>query len=328
MKKILVLIFVMMLSNIAFSQKIVTNVPISASISGLVYDNNSNTYGASTQGPLIGQYYNYIHYVLCVIDLESQLGGLASTVTSGSVTLSLNQLYGYNGSDWTAGFITTDISNASPQTQIVAIRAMGGTTAGDELTSITLSFTMSKIVSNKLIIGVKRQDNANRQEVASCSGLFSGTVRESATLTISYNQGTGNIVAYKGSTYLTPAAPAQVKAYENDQITIGALTSSIPNYQMVYNETQAPLNKSEWWKKDASGFKFSTLNPASNTFALLKSEDGWKYEAQMKKLCNATFVSGGGTVYVDGNSYSSPRISPVVEQNSVYAFATNYQPMD
>lgn len=139
-----------MLSSIAFSQKTLTNVPISASISGLVYDNNSATYGTSSQGPLIGQYYNYIHYVLCVIDLESELGGLASTVTSGSVTLSLNRLPGYNGSDWTAGFIITDVSNAGAKAQIVAIRAMSGTTAGDELTPITLSFTMSQIVSNKL----------------------------------------------------------------------------------------------------------------------------------------------------------------------------------
>ncbi len=97
------------------------------------------------------------------------------------------------------------------------------------------------------------------------------------------------------------------------------------NYARVFNDTEGPSNPSNWRKEDQSGVpqgNFSSSFSASVT--LSSSEKNYSYVADMKKLCNATFVSSGGTVYVDWNSYSSPKISPVVEQNSVYAFASGY----
>jgi hypothetical protein len=231
----------------------------------------------------------------------------------------------YNGEGWRAGFITSDISNSSYSAQVSAIKSMSGTWA-HELNSITLTIAANKIVSNKIIIGVRR--DGSRQELSTCAGSINATIKLSSTLNVSYNQGSGNIVAYAGSTYNAPSAPAQVRAYEDDQIHIAPLTPSITNYQLVYNESLAPLNKSQWKKKNASGgYTSEVLTPTSNTFSMLKSEDNWTYEAQMKRLCNATFqtnVVGGTTLTVVGNSVSSPATTQIVEGNTVSVTAPSY----
>ena len=61
------------------------------------------------------------------------------------------------------------------------------------------------------------------------------------------------------------------------------------------------------------------LLPAQNTFTLLKSEDLYKYEAQMKKLCNVDFCSNAGVSAIVGPNNTTqllPYVETIVEQNS------------
>lgn len=324
MKNLLSLILIILFTETVFGQSTVSS-SLSVNTTGLVYDNSSNSYGQSSQGLYVGQYPyangNYFYYLLCVIDL-GQLGGYVSNVNSGSVELRLDQNSGYNGFGWEAGFITSDISNAGYQQQIVAIRGMSGTQVYEQET-ITLTITNGSIVNNKIIVGVKR-NNAIRLPLTSCSASITATVRLSTSLNVSYNQGSGNIVAYLNSTYATPSAPAHLTGYENDQVHIAPLSPTIPSYSLVYNENQAPLNKSEWQIKNASGiFTQQTLTPASNMFSLLHSENNYTYEAQMKRLCNVTFQNsfGGGTITAGGSSGNSPQVRQVVEGNTITATA-------
>ena len=181
-----------------------------------------------------------------------------------------------------------------------------------------------------MIIGVKRI--GNRQQVSSCSGTITATVRLNVALNVTYNQGSGNIVAYIGSNSQSPSAPARVTGHENDQMHIAPLSPTMPGYNLVYNETQAPLNKSVWKIYDNNyNFTNQTLTPASNTVSMVKSQDNWTYEAQMKKLYNITFqnnfinVGHGGTITVNGSSYNSPASGfTIIEQNSIPAAASSY----
>jgi hypothetical protein len=109
MKNLLTLILIILFTETVFAQSTVSS-SLSVNTTGLVYDNNSNSYGQSSQGLYVGQYPyangNYFYYVLCVIDL-GQLGGYVSNVNSGSVELRLDQNSGANGFGWEAGFITS-----------------------------------------------------------------------------------------------------------------------------------------------------------------------------------------------------------------------------
>ncbi len=321
MRKLFASILVLIIGNLGLAQTF----QISGSITGLVWDNANNLYYVSQQGPYIGQTPGYNDYVICVIDLGQQTGGKVTSVSSGSITL---QLDGSNdGSLWTANFLG-DVTSQNYQTQVNAIQAMSGTWS-NETVPITLPISMYQIVNNKITIGVKKQ-NGVPQRVVSCSGSITATVSPKVSLNVTYNQGSGNIVAYVGSTYNAPSVPAQVNGYEGDQITVGALSPTMPEYQLVYNENLAPLNKSIWKIKNTSGtYTVQTLTPASNTFSMIKSQDNWTYEAQMKKLCNITFqnnfigVGHGNQIIVNGNQVNSPSSNNmVVEQNAISAAAT------
>jgi hypothetical protein len=324
MRKFFVSIFVFIIANLAFAQT-----PISATITGLVYNDGNGQYYQSSQGPLIGDNQPYHYYVLCVFDL-GQLGGLVTSPVSGSITLSLDQRYGYNGAGWRASTINADISGEGYQQQVNSIQSITGTWSYEQ-NPITLYITQYSIVSNKIIVGVRR--DGNLQEVGSCSGSISATVRLNVALNVTYNQGSGNIIAYIGSNPQSPLAPAHVTGHENDQMHIAPLSPTMPGYNLIYNETQAPLNKSEWKIYDQNyHFTNQSLTPFSNTFSMIKSQDNWTYEAQMKKLCNITFqnkfinIGNNGTITVNGTQYNSPASGlNVVEQNQINAVAAiNY----
>ncbi len=200
---------------------------------------------------------------------------------------------------------------------------------------LTLPISSWNIKNNKLTIGVLKKivnnhETGSPQLVYYSSGSITATIDRSVTLNVTYNQGSGNIVAYVNGAYNAPSAPAQTMGYETDQITIGALSPTIPNYILAYNENQAPLNKSAWWIYDQNYQRQTqTLASATNTFSMQYSQDNWTYEAQMKKLCNITLqnnfigVGHGGVITVNGNQVNSPSSNNmVVEQNAISAAAT------
>ncbi len=301
-------------------------IQLSGSITSLEWNNSTNQ-ASSAGDTYLGHLTNspYYYFVLCVFDLD-QLGGIVTSVNSGQVTLSMDQTWGYTGDGYTAGFITSDVSEASMASQVSAIQGMSGTWAHEQNT-ITLTIALNKIVNNKIIIGVRR--SGDRKRLADCSANISATVVAQATLHVSYSQGSGNIVAYAGSAYNTPSAPATLTANEGTQITISPLSPTITNYTLTYNENQAPLNKSQWTKYDGNGASQGNLTPATNSFSLSKSEDGWDYKAEMKKLCTVTVgmenYSGSmsGTLQVDGSNVSVPATPQKVEGNNISSAVTS-----
>ncbi len=323
MKFFLISIIALMFTSLAIAQTQVTK-NISATITGLVWDDNTNQYYLNSNGSQIGQEYQYHDYVQCVIDLGKALGGLVTAVSSGSITI---QLDGVNtGVQWTANYIG-DVSNQSYQTQVNAIKALNSPWISIP-GSITLPIDYNHIYNNKITIGAWK--SGTFQSVVSCSGSITATIDRPVTLNVTYNQGSGNIIAYIGA-YNAPPTPAVVSGYEQNQITIGALTPTIPNYTLIYNENQAPLNKSAWWIYDQNRNKQNlTLIPDSNTFSMQYSQNNWTYEAQMKKLCNITIqnnfigVGHGNTITVNNNLVSSPSSNNmVVEQNAITGLADN-----
>ena len=330
MKKFFSVIFVLLLANFAFPQIQVNDASLTVTSSyGIEYDEPFNSY--SSVNPQVGHGNGYDLYAVIVIDLN-QLGGQVQSGVTGSITLSVDG----NGSDqWTFGYLQDVVLTDSLSLQASTIRGIsGGWTTSNELTS---TFSSNQISNNKIVIGVLRpwyQSNGeyieagSQEPVVYFSGFITATVDRSVTLNVTYNQGSGNIVAYKGSTYNAPPAPAHVNGYEQDQITIGALSPTIPNYTLIYNENQAPLNKSAWYIYDQSyNRQTQTLTPSTNTFPMQYNQNNYTYEAQMKKLYNITFqnsftgIGNGGTIIVNDTTYNSPT-SPfnVVEQNSISGY--------
>lgn len=97
---------------------------------------------------------------------------------------------------------------------------------------------------------------------------------------------------------------------------------SASGYTWVWNDSEAPSNKSEW-KKIKGDEQWKSFDQ-SYSFSVAADDHNSTYKAIMKKLCNLTFNAGSGTVYLNYNSYSSPKAIELVEQNTVYAFATDH----
>jgi hypothetical protein len=326
MRKFFVSIFVFIIANITFAQ---TQVTVSPSINWQVdeWDGGSN-YNQILGESNIGGNNQYHYYTLGVIDLEQQFGGVVTSLVSGNIQLTVSHTA---GDHWGAFSIPSDLSNATPYQIVQSIKNnMTPTLTAD---NITLSISQLSIVSNKIFIGVLSDQYFRNYVVNISSGSITATVRLNVSLNVTYNQGSGNITAYIGSNPQSPSAPAHVTGHENDQMHIAPLSPTMPGYNLVYNETQAPLNKSTWKIYNENRyFTNQTLAPASNTFSMVKSQDNWTYEAQMKKLCNITFqnkfinIGNNGTITVNGTQYNSPASGLyVVEQNQINAVAAiNY----
>ncbi|MBA4407094.1 hypothetical protein C0389_07465 [bacterium] len=94
---------------------------------------------------------------------------------------------------------------------------------------------------------------------------------------------------------------------------------SSTGYTWIFNDSEAPLNPSAW-KKDI----FNAITPlgsssSTTTSQLTTSDNGASFVAYLKKICNLTFTSPGGYVYVNNVLYSSPKTSNIVAENSVTA---------
>lgn len=68
-------------------------------------------------------------------------------------------------------------------------------------------------------------------------------------------------------------------------------------YTWVWNDSEAPTNKSRWDKiKNGTFFK---SNDQSYSFSVTADDHNSTYKAMMRKVCNLVFSSAGGTVYLD-----------------------------
>lgn len=92
-----------------------------------------------------------------------------------------------------------------------------------------------------------------------------------------------------------------------------------PNYTWIWNDTEAPLNPSYWYKKK-NGIVVSQRSEQSFSFAVTVDDHGATYEANLRKKCNLTFINNYSTIYYNSVTYSSPKLTTVIEENSINIF--------
>jgi hypothetical protein len=106
-----------------------------------------------------------------------------------------------------------------------------------------------------------------------------------------------------------------------NSIGIGAIEQSYGGYNWVWSSSGSYT--SEWLRKKYQGGISSESSSQSTSYSVATDDNATTLEAGLRKVCNLTFTSAGGTVYVNG-SHSSPYTTQVVEQNSVNATANGY----
>ncbi|MCB0731808.1 MAG: T9SS type A sorting domain-containing protein [Ignavibacteriae bacterium] len=116
----------------------------------------------------------------------------------------------------------------------------------------------------------------------------------------------------------------------NSTVNLQAVEQTNVGYSMIWNDTEAPLNKSEWRKYKDQIWSFKNSNQ-SYSFTAATDDNDSKYEAGLRKVCNISFknnfigISSSGNMKVNGTTYSAPTSSfNVVEQNKITAEATQY----
>ncbi len=111
--------------------------------------------------------------------------------------------------------------------------------------------------------------------------------------------------------------------------SLEAIDQNNSGYYRLWNDTEAPLNKSKWVKRSGSSSWNKNYNK-SYSFTVAENDDGSEYEAGLRKRFNVTFknqYSGGitgGQIIVNGNTYNAPTSTfNVIEQNTITATAIN-----
>ncbi len=222
----------------------------------------------------------------------------------------------------------------------------GGTTSGGGTyaagTNVTLSATPAvgssfinwtengNVVSSNASFTI--QVNSNRDIVANFTA-------PPVNLTVGYNRGTGKIVAYTGSNYATPYAPATLSDVQGAQATFapippgndGAPTEN--GYNLIFNENQATTNVSYWEFNYSNGIinPNYNLSSAHNTVTLAANINNGYYKARMYRLCDVTITATSHEgeipiqIQVDGTNRTTSYGTTKIEGNTISLTApSNY----
>jgi type IX secretion system substrate protein len=104
-------------------------------------------------------------------------------------------------------------------------------------------------------------------------------------------------------------------------------------YNYIWNDTEAPNEKSKWEKAIGGNPTFISYNQSA-TYPVASTDNGANLVGYLKKVCNITLsndfqaTSDGGTITVDGLSVNAPTISSVVEGNTITATALSSYTVD
>lgn len=141
----------------------------------------------------------------------------------------------------------------------------------------------------------------------------------------------GQIGVGVNTTAGSQTSPYLFNAYETNTINLQAYDNQLlNNYTWIYNDSEAPLNKSKWdiW---ILGNRTKFADNAITSRIALKTENTATFLAVLIKKCNITFRnkhSGGeigGQIKVNGANYTSP--SPnfvVIDKNEIIGNALNH----
>jgi len=107
------------------------------------------------------------------------------------------------------------------------------------------------------------------------------------------------------------------------------VNNNTSNYDRIFNDTEAPANKSYWKKKDANGTPTGQVNyNAETSYVLTIGENNYQYEAQMREAYNVdiNMISGSGSVIgnliVNGSNVSVPNSIKLIQGNGTTVTAS------
>ena len=137
--------------------------------------------------------------------------------------------------------------------------------------------------------------------------------------------GGGQIKVGINITATTRTAPYNFSANTNDVVYLEAIENqSSGGYSFIWNDTEAPSNKSDWRKKDNNNNDYFFSFSRSDNFTVTSDDDGYTYEAGLRKICNLTFTNSfsgiSETFYikVNGTTVSAPSAQyQVIEGNNI-----------
>ncbi|MBI9071001.1 MAG: T9SS type A sorting domain-containing protein [Melioribacteraceae bacterium] len=194
-------------------------------------------------------------------------------------------------------------------------------TSSGTLHNIT-SNVSSRVSQGYINIGVKEYD----------SGFHDGdiTIKLHLDFQVQFtvkNNFSGGSIKVDGT---TRTSPYTLTKNVGSTITIEAIDQTNGSYYRLWNDSEAPLNKSKWIKEIGS----SNINKSSNktySFAVSVDDHGAEYEAGLRKRCNVTFENehsggeSGGYIKINGSTVTSPSGTyHVIEENTITAEAVNH----
>lgn len=140
--------------------------------------------------------------------------------------------------------------------------------------------------------------------------------------------GGGNIGVGINTAATSHSSPYAFTAYEEQQINLQAYDNQYVNESMwVFNDTEAPLNKSDWKKNVGGDVTFLSSNSSASITADTLISNA-TFIAYLKKYVQPTFqnnfinVGNGGVIKINNVQYNSPAAQDsVIEGNAINATA-------
>jgi len=107
-------------------------------------------------------------------------------------------------------------------------------------------------------------------------------------------------------------SPYAFTAIEGNTVNLEAQEQNYDNYYRIWNDTEAPIGPSKWIKI-LPGNQADKSSGISYSFTAAANDNNSTYEAGLRKICNTTFTTVGGTMTVGGTQSSSPINKQIVE---------------
>ncbi|MBU1114366.1 MAG: hypothetical protein KKE09_04450, partial [Bacteroidetes bacterium] len=150
------------------------------------------------------------------------------------------------------------------------------------------------------------------------------------SITAQNNFSGGQIKVGVNGTAITKTSPYVFSATINNIVNLEAIENqSNGGYNWIWNDLEAPLNKSDWGKREDNNWGHFNYNQATN-FTVNSTDENAIYQANLRKVCNLTFtnsfngISSTGSIKVNGTTVSAPATYQVVDQNTITVEAPTY----
>jgi hypothetical protein len=324
----ILVVFVSTTAIMAETESHVTLTGIIYNYDQIIPNNGTISYENGSNYNSIGNYYqsnnlrhfvfrSYWYYSLSSIPTNATITGVYVTITNtnqNAYSLNLTSVLSQStdaGDNWAAiGNGSTiyqgvqynpDMFSSSPikdliqsdlSQRYIIIGALSQSEATDGSTS---SMTMSLYISYTIPVSFTAHNDMD--------GYTGGYIGVGVNASPSSRTSPYSDIALVGQT-------ANIQAYDNNNY------NSNNGYYYLFNDTEAPQNKSEL-KKQGGGTQLNYGSSATCSYTFQQNDNNSEFVAKLKKICNATFQNTGNQITINGNYYSSSGTVQVVEQNTV-----------